>query len=172
MTRFSLVFIAIAACVPPSSSTGTGMGTGPASSTASQGGTCDAACARLAACEIVTDTNACIQECHVGGYTPDTLSQLEHGECGEINEWMAQSRAAQGGGGGDQAGYDTSGGDSGGGGYSGGGRSSLTAGEGSSCTGGDGRCGGLTVCCGSNGPAAHGTPGVCHSVSICNMPKR
>ena len=169
MTRFSIVLAAIAACVPPTSSTGTA----PASSgsTAAQGGTCDGACARLAACELVTDTQACMQECHGGGYTPDALTQLEHGQCAEISAWMAQSSTAQGGGG-DSSGGEWSGGDSSGGGYSGNGRSSLTSTDGLSCTGGDGRCTGLTVCCGNNGPAEHGTGGVCQRVAICNMPKR
>ena len=145
MTRLLMTAALLAACVPPATNSSS---TGPAP-TAASGGTCDSACARLVQCQLVADAGACVQQCHTDGYTPSVLGQLAAGSCADDGAWLSQQYGDGGGGG-----------------------ASASGGEGSSCTGGDGSCGGATVCCGNSGPVGQGMSGVCHQVSVCNMPRR
>jgi hypothetical protein len=75
----TLATLALGACVPPQ---------GAASNTAAAGSgadsSCETACTRAIACQLVADDGTCPDQCRAQGYDAATLAQINRSACPEI----------------------------------------------------------------------------------------
>jgi hypothetical protein len=86
--------LAFAGCVPPQQQQA-GAPTGPVVAQSGGGPSCEGACTRAIACNLVTDDGTCPDQCRQLALDEQTLDQIEHGTCEQVAEIVKQHAQQQ-----------------------------------------------------------------------------